>query len=186
MKGTLDATFNGSVTQLGLADFLLGAASSWNQGTFNTWYLRGNYVGVYGQDTWKMTSRLTASYGLRWEPYRAPYSRFKAFAHFDPNLFDQNARSTVYVNAPAGLIFPDDPQYTIGNHPRGNKANVFMPRAGLAWDVKGDARMTVRAAWGMFSERTDFQGYSSFTGAAPFPTRREVVRPASSVGQRDE
>ena len=161
-------TFNGSVTQLGLADFLLGAASSWNQGTFNTWYLRGNYLGVYGQDTWKMTSRLTASYGLRWEPYRAPYSRFKAFAHFDPNLFDQNARSTVYVNAPAGLIFPDDPQYTIGNHPRGSKTNVLMPRLGLAWDVKGDARMTVRAAWGMFTERTDFQGYSSFTGAAPY------------------
>ena len=81
-------TFDGSVTQLGLADFLLGAASAWNQGTFNTWTLRGNYLGIYGQDTWKITSRLTASYGLRWEPYWAPSSRFKAFAHFDPNLFD--------------------------------------------------------------------------------------------------
>jgi hypothetical protein len=162
-------SFDGSVTGgLGLADFLLGAASSWNQGTFNTWNLKMNYIGVYGQDTWKMTSRLTASYGLRWEPYWAPSSRFKAFTHFDPNLFDQNVHSTVYLNAPAGLIFPGDPQYTIGNHPRGNKMNVFMPRLGLAWDVKGDARMTVRAAWGMFAERTDFQGYSSFTGAAPY------------------
>jgi hypothetical protein len=162
-------TFDGSMTGgLGMADFLLGAAASWNQGTFNTWTLRANYVGVYGQDTWKMTSRLTASYGLRWEPYWAPSSRFNAFAHFDPNLFDQNVHSSLYANAPAGLIFPGDPQYTIGNHPRGNKANVFMPRLGLAWDVKGDARMTVRAAWGMFSERTDFQGYSSFTGAAPY------------------
>ena len=173
-------TFDGSVSGMGLADFLLGTASAWNQGTFNTWYLRANYIGVYGQDTWKMTSRLTANYGLRWEPYRAPYSRFKAFTHFDPNLFDQNVRSTAYVNAPAGLIFPGDPQYTIGNHPRGNEMNVLLPRLGLAWDVKGDARMTVRAAWGMFAERTDFQGYSSFTGAAPYGNNISLTNVALS------
>src|SRR5207247_1738268 len=65
------ATFDGSVTGLSRADFLLGTTSSWNQGTPATWYQRQHYIGLYAQDTWKMNQRLTLSYGLRWEPYFA-------------------------------------------------------------------------------------------------------------------
>ena len=58
-------TFNGSVSGLPAADFLLGSASSWSQGTLNTWYLRQNYISLYLQDTWKVNTRLTLNYGVR-------------------------------------------------------------------------------------------------------------------------
>ena len=161
-------SFNGSVSGLPMADFLLGTASGWNQGNFNTFYLRQNAFALYAQDSWKVMPRLTVNYGLRWEPYLAPYSRVKAFTHFDPDLFAQGAHSSAFVNAPAGLIFPADSQYTVGNHPQSNKLNLFMPRIGLVWDPRGDGRMTVRAAYGMFAERQHYQAYAAFTASPPY------------------
>ena len=161
-------TFSGSVTGLAMADFLVGQASAWNQGNFNRWYQRQNYMALYAQDSWKLTSRLTMSYGLRWEPYNAPWAKNATYSHFDQGLFNQNVHSTVYVNAPAGEIFPGDAQYTPGPSPGGSKFNIFAPRIGFVWDPEGNGKMTIRAAYGIFTDRQHFQGYSSFTGAPPF------------------
>ena len=160
-------TFNGSVTGIPLADFLVGDAFSWSQGNSNQWYLNQNYLGLYAQDAWKVASRLTLSYGLRWEPYQPPDSKKGWFAHFDPTLFAQNEHSSVYVNAPAGMIFPGDPQYTAGNSPTDSKYNNWAPRIGLVWDPQGNGRMTVRASYGIFTDRQIFQGYSAFTASPP-------------------
>jgi len=61
-----------------------------------------------------MTPRLTLTYGVRWEPYLPWASKYGWFSHFDQELFDQNVRSTVFVNAPAGMVFPGDSQYECG------------------------------------------------------------------------
>ena len=161
-------TFNGSVTGVPLADFMLGSASAWNQGNANQWYLRENYLGLYLQDAWKITPRLTVNYGIRWEPYQAPYAKYGWVAHFDPALFAQNAHSSVYVKAPAGLTFPGDSLYPSGNAPSNSKYNNWDPRIGLVWDPQGDGRMTVRAAFGMFGDRQIFQGFSAFTASPPY------------------
>jgi hypothetical protein len=161
-------TFNGSVSGVPLADFLLGSASAWNQGNPNQWYLRQNYTALYAQDTWKLSPRLTLSYGLRWEPFQTPYAKYGWFAHFDPALFAQNSHSSVYVNAPAGMIFPGDPQYTIGNAPGGSKYNNWDPRIGVVWDPQGNGRMTIRAAYGIFGDRQIFQGFSAYTADPPY------------------
>ena len=74
----------------------------------------------------------------------------------------------MYVNAPAGLIFPGDSQYTVGNAPHASSYATFVPRVGLAWDPKGDGRMTIRAAYGMFTDRRPFHTYTIFTQSAPW------------------
>ena len=66
--------FNGHFTNMGLADFLLGKPSSFVQGNATLSNTRQNFIGVYVQDTWKATPRLTVSPGLRWEPHIAPYA----------------------------------------------------------------------------------------------------------------
>jgi Carboxypeptidase regulatory-like domain len=161
-------TFNGQVTGIPLADLMLGDASAFSQGNIAGWNLRNHYFGVYAQDSWKATSRLTVNYGIRFEPYFAPSSKFDQFANFNPGLFDENVRSTIYTKAPAGLIFPGDPQYTVGNAPEGSRLNRFAPRLGLAWDPLGSGRMTVRASWGVFTDRQYLQSYTSYGTNPPY------------------
>jgi hypothetical protein len=63
------------------------------------------------QDAWKASSKLTLNYGIRWEPYFPLTNDDDHVLIFDPARFAANQRSTVYVNAPAGLIFPGDAGY---------------------------------------------------------------------------
>jgi hypothetical protein len=160
-------TFNGSVTGLSLADFMVGGASSWAQGNFAEAYNRTHYLGLYAQDTWKATSRLTVSYGLRWEPFLPEFSKNNGYHHFDPSLFASNFHSSVYVNAPPGLIFPGDSQWPNGNSIANNRWNVFLPRLGVVFDPSGNGRMTIRAAVGRFADKPNLNMLTPFSQAAP-------------------
>jgi hypothetical protein len=140
--------FNGHFTNLGLADFLLGKPSSFVQGNATLSNTRQNFVGLYLQDTWKATRRLTISPGLRWEPHFAPYALGRPM-HFEKSWFDQGIKSTVFKNAPAGLQYTGDP-LSPGYKLDYNRLMKFAPRLGLAWDVRGDGRTTIRTAYGIF------------------------------------
>ena len=52
LNGDGNFTFDGSVTGLSMADFLIGNARTFTQGGIQYDYERYNYVGLYGQDTW--------------------------------------------------------------------------------------------------------------------------------------
>ena len=118
-SGTLSGNTSG--TGLAMADFLTAAgngAYGWVQGNIYGFTLRQNYFALYAQDSWKMKHNLTVSYGVRYEPYLAVYSKYGQFMHFDPAQFTAGVRSQVFVNAPAGLTFPGDPSYTPGRKRR--------------------------------------------------------------------
>jgi hypothetical protein len=172
-------TFNGSVTGLGMADFLIGKPVSWAQGNVQSYlYNRQEYFGAYVQDSWKLTQRLTINYGLRWEPFFAFKNKHGWFDHFDMDLFNQNVHSTVYPNAPAGLIFPGDPQWTWGQKSIAyNRYKVFTPRLGLAWDPKGDGKMSIRASAGIFTDRGALYSMSAMAQDAPFGSVIQVNNP---------
>ncbi|PWU04983.1 MAG: hypothetical protein C5B51_15540 [Terriglobia bacterium] len=168
LNGIGNATYSGQITGLALADFMLGQAVSFNQGNIYGFYNRQNYIALYAQDNWRLGPRVTLNYGLRWEPYTAPYSKYGQFSHFDAGLFAQNFHSSVFTNAPAGLAFPGEPQYACGNGLNCAKWTNFFPRVGIVWDPKGDGRMTIRAAYGMFGDR-NHMFYSNFMSQyAPF------------------
>ncbi len=134
-------------------------------------YNRQHYIGLYAQDNWKVTPRLTASYGVRWEPFTTVTSKHLTFVHFDKNLFDQNVHSKVLVNAPAGLVFPGDSQWQCGDdkvHCNRWFSGAFAPRIGLAWDPQGNGRMSIRAAYGMFFDRAHLQSLTGFGQNVPF------------------
>jgi hypothetical protein len=160
--------FNGQFTGLGNADFLLGMAQQWLQGNLSTYYNRENVVGLYAQDAWKVSSKLTLNYGVRWEPYLPWSSKYGWFSHFDPKLFDQNVHSTRFVNGPAGIIFPGDSQYPCGNKVECNRLNEFLPRFGVAWDPQGNGRMSIRAGYGLFMDRQMVLALTGFGQDVPF------------------
>ncbi|HLI85063.1 MAG TPA: carboxypeptidase regulatory-like domain-containing protein [Bryobacteraceae bacterium] len=143
-------SFNGQYSGLPLADFLLGYSSSFTQAGPQDARDRYTYFGGYAQDSWKVTPRLTINYGLRWEPYIGNTMPNARVGHFDLGLFEQNAHSSVYPNAPAGYEFPGDPGFDTSKRPAHTKLDDFAPRFGLAWDPTGRGKMSIRASWGIF------------------------------------
>ena len=160
-------TFSGQIAGLGLADFLLGRPSVIQQTSINHQKGAIDYLGLYVQDAWKATSNFTLNVGLRWQPY-LPYTTGLAdFSHFSLEQFRAGVRSTVYRNAPAGLMFQGDPGYP-GNAVGLKAWDSFAPRVAAVWDPRGEGRMTVRAAYGRFYETPHLFNYFGFTRSSPF------------------
>ena len=161
-------TFNGQASGLSIADFLVGSASGgFNQGNIAGWNQRQHIFAAYVQDSWRVSPRLTINYGVRYEPYVAPSSKFNNYVVFSPAAFAGNTHGTTYVNAPAGLLVPGDPQYPFGNAVEPSKWNTWAPRVGFVWDPQGNGRMTIRAAYGIFNDRQYLQSYSAYGTNAP-------------------
>ena len=179
LNATGPFTFNGQVYGLGLADFMMGKPSALTQGSPSLGYYRLNYIGLYAQDAWKATSRLTLNAGLRWDPNFGVHANKNGYIpHFDPNLFAQGLHSSVYVNAPAGLIFPGDAGYP-GLKVMHSDLMNFAPRVGLAWDPKGDGRLSVRAGYGIFYDLLSLNNYIGLAQAPPFGNNVTLNFPAS-------
>ena len=175
-------------TGLGLGDFLIGRPNTFVQGNSNVSNPRQNYFGVYLQDTWRATPKLTLNYGVRWEPWMSAYNGDNGapggnvkIVHFERELFDRGVKSIIYPNAPAGFIFPGDPQYTEGNRWGKRHWLHFAPRVGLAWDPSGDGRMTIRAAFGMFYDVQEMWVYGGTGSAPPYGSTLEINQPPGGV-----
>jgi len=156
--------FNGSVTGDAAADMLLGKFYTYHQVTGLTSRLRQNLPSFFAQDDFKLSRRLTLSLGLRWEPYFGYVSENSQLSEFSPGK-----QSTIFPNAPAGLLYPGD----FGLPPSivGNRMDNIAPRVGLAWDVHGDGKTSVRAGFGEFwVPMTIGINLNRFTLIQPFTT----------------
>ena len=54
-------------TGIDFADFLIGAPAQFVQGAALPFNGRSHYIGLYGEDSWRVRSNLTLNYGLRWD-----------------------------------------------------------------------------------------------------------------------
>jgi hypothetical protein len=173
VSGDGSYNFNGTATGLGLADFLTGKLNSLMQVSAIQWSSRQIYVASYIQDTWKTTPRLTLNGGLRWEPFLPLAVGYGQGANlneggsynFSQDRFDRGIRSTVYSNAPVGMYFPGDPGFPTHGSTFG-KLHYFAPRAGFAWDIKGDGKTSLRGSYGF---AFDFSGAQTYGGSSSAP-----------------
>jgi hypothetical protein len=170
-------TFDGSITGLGFADFLTGNLATLNEGSQTAWSDREAYVLAYVQDVWKLTPRFTATYGIRWEPSFPLALKQGAVYGFDMNRYIAGTVSNVFPNAPPGLYFPGDPGFPSGGRTYNPDWKQFAPRAGFAFDPKGDGKTSIRSAIGF---AYDFNTTLSVGGAAtapPYAVRTTVSGP---------
>jgi hypothetical protein len=85
--------------------------------------------GVYAQDSFALTPRLTLNAGLRYETTTMPV--------------DEEGRDSA-------LVALSDPAPTVGRLSENPGRLNFSPRAGLAWDVLGDGSTSVRGGYGLY------------------------------------
>jgi hypothetical protein len=173
-------SFNGQATGLGMGDFLTGRLTLIRQSPKTRVNMRQWYIGLYGQDTWKMTPRLTLTYGLRWEPFFPQQLVDGKMYHFDYEAFQKSIKTQQFKNAPAGLFYPGDPGFP-------GKAGLYKkwvnlgPRAGLAWDVNGDGRTSVRASYALAYDFVDGSYHLNSVFASPWGARIELDSPTGGL-----
>jgi hypothetical protein len=170
-----DFSFSGYATNNALADFLLGKVRSFSQS--NPMFLndRDTFYGIYAQDTYHASRRLTLIAGLRWEPW-FPWKNDDRGDVFLPNAFYAGVRSQRFVNAPPGLFFPGDSQY----HGNGvNKSlDQFAPRVGFAYDLLGDGKMSLRGGAGAFYDtRTNSNSNLGMGAGDPYSMSLSLTNP---------
>jgi hypothetical protein len=169
-------TFTADTTNSAPASFLLGYLRTLTQGSGQFFNNRDEFLGIYATDSYRVSKRLTLNYGVRWEPF-FPWKELKhRMEQFNPTAYYADRVSTVYTNAPPGLLFPGDtgvPEYGVNSNYRD-----FEPRVGFAWDATGDGKTSLRAGAGMFYDSRMMAGFmNAVTTNTPFSPTVGITTP---------
>jgi hypothetical protein len=124
-------------------DFLAGAMNIFQQSKEQGFALRGPYPGLYVQDVYTASPRLTLTGGIRWTPNIMPYDAKNRGLVFNRADFLANVHSTIYPNAPAGMLYYGDPG--VSRRFTKNSWWDFSPNIGATFDPTGKGRTVVRA-----------------------------------------
>ena len=168
-----DLTFSGGLSGNAAADFLLGLPSQARATTQQAiqdgygWLFAG-----YAQDEFRITPQFTLNLGVRYEMPTPFIDVNDAITGFRTGV-----RSQKFPAAPAGLVYPGDPDVPRGIVP--TDTNNIAPRVAMAWDATGDGRTSVRAAFGMFYDALAGQGdfFQSGVLSPPFTPLIELNTP---------
>ncbi len=130
-------------TGVAISDFLIGHANTYGQDSPDN--ANANYWnwGVFAQDDWRFTPRLTVNLGLRYDIQTAPTDTLRRYSIFKPGV-----QSTVSPTAIQGQLFPGDPGVPAGGVD--TNYNHISPRLGFALDAFGDGKTVVHGAAGLF------------------------------------
>jgi outer membrane receptor protein involved in Fe transport len=125
-------------------------------------------LGLYFQDDWKMTRRLTVNLGLRWDK---DYDFIGGSDIANSRTFQELQAAAPFSPLAASLVAKKASDY--------NKN--FSPRVGLAYDLTGHGNHVLRAGYGMYYGNT-FQNIPLFMEQQSNPT---IFQTAFSISGSD-
>jgi Carboxypeptidase regulatory-like domain/TonB dependent receptor len=128
----------------GFASFVLGQLSGASIGNDNIQWFQRMESGLYAQDTWKVTNKLTVNYGLRWDLEQMQREQHLRETQFNPTV----------VNPSAGGLLGGTEYEGFGS----GRCNcvyekfypwMIQPRIGLSYQL--DAKTVLHAGYGFYS-----------------------------------
>jgi hypothetical protein len=96
-------------------------------------------IGLYIQDDWAATPRLTLNLGLRWD--------------YETDMINNDYETPALVRSTLAGIVDEDRYFTDGNQ-RDPYTSAFQPRVGIAYDFFGNGRTVGHAGYGIYYDRT--------------------------------
>ena len=102
-------TFDGSFTGLGMADFLTGRLARLEHARPGVLDLTQRYLGLYAQDTWRVSPRVTLNGGVRWEPFFGAHIQNNAIANFNIDRFRRAPRARSFATRRPDFCIPATP-----------------------------------------------------------------------------
>ncbi len=160
-RGTFN--FLGNWTGQPYADFVLGLLESGSrQSTPPLNYLFSTDAGVFAQDDFKVTPRLTLNFGLRWEvpgPQKDKYGRMAGFVRELGKIIVSDDRALPNLDslvASVGLtgIVGVARDYGLPRSLVYTRYLNFAPRFGFAWRPFGGNRTVLRGGYGIFNSKS--------------------------------
>ena len=144
----------GSIGFNSVANFEAGLANSFSiQPTNVDSRIFQNAVGAFVQDSYKLSPQLLLELGFRFEWNGSPTEGANRFVLFD------NASSSLLRVGGNGL----------GHSPYRQNYN-YEPRLGFSYDVKGNGKTVLRAAYGYMADQPETNVVTNLTSNPPFST----------------
>jgi hypothetical protein len=163
-----------NATGFDVASFLLGYANTKNRNLFdaNTYTETRPEYGLYVQDDFRPSSRLTVNVGLRYDLYPPYVEKDNRQSNWDPQTGKfVVASDNATIN---GIV--------VGRYLQTYSKKDFGPRFGFAYDVTGDGRMMVRGGFGIFWNFTPGGTSSSKAQNPPFLQSTALTTTPTSYG----
>ena len=151
-----DYTFNGIFTRSAptssgsggsdLADMLLGYPAAGDEYTSTKLTMYARYYGLYVQDDFRVTSRLTVNVGLRWE-HEAGLQEVNngILVNFNGTAANPLAANVTGIAPKGEVVYAGNGNPTSAGNPYFSK---WGPRAGIAYSV--DSKTVIRGGYGIF------------------------------------
>lgn len=158
-----------NVSTTDFQNWLLGAPqfSFGGGGVYNHQY-RSNIFGAFAQDDWRVNRKLTLNLGLRVDINGAFYDQLCHIGNIDQSLAAANEYPMVYGGCANHLSVPGLTGHGSDTTFKNAYATGLAPRIGLAYDLFGDNKTTLRAGYGIYYVREDVGTADQLSFQAPY------------------
>jgi len=159
-----------------VADLVMGAPYVWVQSDGFFTNVSGNLIGMYAEDNYHVSDKLSVTAGVRWDPYLAYSSK----GNRGINCFSTSLQqSSVFPNAPAGMLFAGDSGCPASGMP--SSLLQIQPRVGLAYQFGGKQKTAIRLGYGLYDMQFPLKTYVGVAYSSPWVRLVEKVGSFQSI-----